>query len=200
VSCPQKPQHRTYRKDLLATAICPECLRYVFREREDAVAVGGERTPFMAADAMFDGYGRPHDIGWTSKTNTVFVHIKCLEAKQKPAIPGPGSLPASSSPIEQQFWKMHTRLALPELEGLVSQHKAGPYRMDFALPGLMLGVELEGLRDHSKTEDIARDCLRQRWLTWLGWRIIRIGGREVHHNAEYCVRQVASFAEKWAAP
>ncbi len=110
----------------------------------------------------------------------------------KPEPPAP--LPDSASHIEKLFWDAHRQLMLPELEGLVFQQQAGRYRMDFALPGRMIGIELDGLRNHSKTEDVARDCLRQRWLQGLGWNIIRFGGREVTQDAGYCVRQAAFFA------
>lgn len=99
------------------------------------------------------------------------------------------------SPIEKQFWAAHQRLQLPELDGLVPQHVTGAYRIDFALPDRMIGIELDGFESHSSTADIARDRSRQRELELSGWRIIRFGGSEVHHDADECVRQAAHLAD-----
>jgi very-short-patch-repair endonuclease len=118
-------------------------------------------------------------------------------SQPQPLVQAP--LPASASPIEKQFWEAHCRLALPELKDLVPQHKAGPYKIDFALPGFMIGIELDGLRNHSKTEDITRDHVRQRWLEELGWRITRFGGSEVYHDAASVVRQAARSVRRWTA-
>jgi very-short-patch-repair endonuclease len=109
----------------------------------------------------------------------------------------PGPLPESASPIEKQFWDAHGRLALPELEGLVFQHRVGRFRLDFALPDRMIGVELDGFRNHSKREDLTRDHARQRWLGGRRWYVIRFGGSEVHQDAENCVRDTASQVLVW---
>lgn len=105
-------------------------------------------------------------------------------------------LPASASPIEKQFWEAHRYLALPDLDGLVFQHPAYGYRLDFALPDDLIGIELDGFRNHSKAEDIARDHRRQRRLETAGWRLIRFGGSEVHNDADSCVRETASSVRK----
>jgi len=111
-------------------------------------------------------------------------------------LPDPGQLPLreSASPIEKKFWDAHLRLRLPELDGLVFQHRAGKFSIDFALPDERIGFELDGFRDHSTTADITRDHVRQRWLACLGWSIHRWGGSEVTHGAEGCVRQAAFLA------
>lgn len=106
-------------------------------------------------------------------------------------------LPRSASPIEQQFWAAHQQLALPELSGLVPQHPAGRYRIDFALPGRRIGIELDGFASHSSTKAIASDRQRQRDLERAGWRIIRFGGSEVYHDAAECVRQAAILVRSW---
>jgi very-short-patch-repair endonuclease len=106
-------------------------------------------------------------------------------------VPGEDPFPESATPIEQAFWTAHQQLRLPELRGLVAQHQAGRFRIDFALPALMIGIELDGFASHSSTADIARDRMRERWLQANGWRIIRFGGSEVHHDAGECVRQAA---------
>lgn len=131
----------------------------------------------------------PSGAYWAASALTIAERVAALLEDWSPDVPG--DLPDSASPIERAFWEAHCRLGLPELTGLVPQHRAGRFRIDFALPGLMAGIELDGFRNHSSTADIARDHLRQRWLEGLGWRIIRFGGSEVYHDAEYCVRQAA---------
>lgn len=106
-----------------------------------------------------------------------------------------GPLPASASPIEVRFWDTHRQLRLPALAGLVPQHPAHGFRIDFALPERKIGIELDGFASHSSTADIAKDRRRQRLLEGHGWYIIRFGGSEVHHDAEGCARQAAYLAE-----
>lgn len=112
----------------------------------------------------------------------------CEPDPPEPLLP----LPASASPIEKLFWGAHCRLALPALHGLVFQHRVLRYKLDFALPESRIGIELDGFRNHSKTADIARDCMRQRAIEAEGWRIIRFGGSEIYHDAGRYVREAAT--------
>lgn len=127
----------------------------------------------------------------------------------RPAAPGPSSaiqaagvpaLPRTASPIERLFWDAYREFTpdlYPEIAGLVPQHPAGRYRLDFALPGRRTGIELDGFASHSSTRAIASDRQRQRDLERAGWRIIRFGGSEVYHDAAECVRQAASLVRSW---
>lgn len=100
------------------------------------------------------------------------------------------------SPIEDSFWRSHQRLHLRPLNGLVHQYKVGPYRLDFALPRQLIGIELDGHRTHSSTQAIAADRKRQRWFEANGWYIIRFGGLEVFQDADGCVREAAALVQK----
>lgn len=95
------------------------------------------------------------------------------------------------SPIEQAFWASHQRLRLPPLAGLARQYKVGQYRLDFALPKLKIGIELDGYRTHSSTQAIAADRQRQRHFEGMGWYIIRFGGLEVFQDPDGCVNEAA---------
>lgn len=100
----------------------------------------------------------------------------------------------TESPIEDAFWWAHRKLQLPELAGLVVQHPVlgGKYRLDFALPDLKIGVELDGYQYHGTSRDkFIADQQRQRALEAEGWRLIRFAGAEVHADAESCVHQAA---------
>lgn len=97
------------------------------------------------------------------------------------------------SPIEQEFWAALQAVPQPALKGLVSQHQVPGtrYRLDFALPDLRIGIELDGFASHSSTADIARDRRRQRNLEAAGWRVIRFGGAEIRADAAACVQETA---------
>ena len=99
------------------------------------------------------------------------------------------------SPIERQFWNACQRLGVPALDGLIREHSVAGYRIDFALPDRKIGIELDGFATHSSTADIEKDRRRQRNLEGRGWYIIRFGGREVHHDADYCAQQAAWLIE-----
>lgn len=97
------------------------------------------------------------------------------------------------SEAERRFWTAHTALALPELTGLVTQHPVSNYRMDFALPERMIGIEIDGHAYHSDREVFTNDRIRQRRLEKAGWRIIRFSGREACNTPDQCVREAAEL-------
>ncbi|MFC9268970.1 endonuclease domain-containing protein [Streptomyces zhihengii] len=106
--------------------------------------------------------------------------------------------PALGSAIERAFWQAYQEAAPPELSGLKTQHPVfdGRYRLDFALPGRKVGIELDGYAWHSSPEAFTRDRARQRELELAGWRIIRFSGSEVTTDAAGCVRQAAELAAR----
>jgi very-short-patch-repair endonuclease len=67
------------------------------------------------------------------------------------------------------------------------------YRLDFAVPSLRIGIEIDGFDHHSDTDDIASDRKRQRDLEFSGWTIIRFGGQEVRDDPAYCVAEALKF-------
>ena len=122
-------------------------------------------------------------------------------AKQGPATPNVHAAMQEPSPIERQFWAAYMLLSPPELAGLVPEYEVlgRRYRIDFAMPARMIGIELDGHATHSSTQAIARDRRRQRALEAAGWRIIRFGGKEVHDDAAGCVRQAAEQVRIWSS-
>jgi very-short-patch-repair endonuclease len=106
------------------------------------------------------------------------------------------------SPIERLFWQAHRRLALPELKGLVPEFRVKlgrvRYRIDFALPDLKFGVELDGREHHSAPAIFTSDRLRDRRLQWAGWRLMRFSGAQVNEDPRLCVRQAATVFNAWA--
>jgi very-short-patch-repair endonuclease len=102
------------------------------------------------------------------------------------------------SPVEEMFWVAHQRLNLRELRGLVRQYPVGYYKLDFALPRRLIGIELDGHATHSSTAAIAADRQRQRRLEYNGWRIIRFGGAEVYADPSRCVREAALMTRRFS--
>jgi very-short-patch-repair endonuclease len=103
------------------------------------------------------------------------------------------------SPIEKAFWHAYLDKQLLPLAGLTPALSvmAGKYRLDFALPDLMIGIELDGFEFHNTRDQFNRDRARQRELEMEGWRIIRFGGSEVHNDAAGCVSQAARLVAQW---
>lgn len=100
----------------------------------------------------------------------------------------------TDSPIEAAFWQENCRLNLPSLQGLVTQHNVGRYRLDFAIPERKFGIELDGYAYHSDKESFVKDRARQRDLEAQGWRIIRFAGSEITRDVTRCVEQAAHLA------
>jgi very-short-patch-repair endonuclease len=107
----------------------------------------------------------------------------------------------SASPAEAELWKA-LELARPGLDPgsyLTRQHLVdlgpGSFYLDFActLPGVKLGIEVDGWATHSSPSDIAADRKRQRLLELDGWTIIRFGGAEVWREPMACAEEVIAF-------
>lgn len=107
--------------------------------------------------------------------------------------------PAFDSPIEEEFWKAYVDDPISPLPGLVAQHEVlgGRYRLDFAIPRLKVGIELDGYEYHSTREAFLKDRQRQRHLEALGWRLIRFAGVEVKKDPRACVRQADAIVRGW---
>jgi very-short-patch-repair endonuclease len=133
-----------------------------------------------------DGYGEPAANERVAQAYAAARSFPFQVAMQQATI---RRLPASASPIEHRFWDAHLRLALPELRELAFQHPVGRYSIDFALPAVKFGIELDGLKNHSTTTDVNNDHLRQQEIELQGWRITRFGGQQVHRDADWCIRR-----------
>lgn len=98
------------------------------------------------------------------------------------------------SPIELAFWRQAIKdpdfARHLQLNHVVRREGGGSYRIDFAIPDMMLGIELDGYDYHSSKEQFTKDRQRQRELEGLGWRIMRFSGSEVHKDVARCVAEV----------
>ncbi len=104
------------------------------------------------------------------------------------------------SEAELLVWEAHKAAELPELDGLVLQHPIWTYRIDFALPELKIGFEIDGHAYHSDALTFDRDRKRHRKIELQGWRLVRFSGKEVCADPDQVVREMAlavrSFRQK----
>lgn len=81
------------------------------------------------------------------------------------------------------------------------QHPVWQYRVDLAVlrGDYKLAIEVDGLRFHGSQADFARDCLRQRRLTYAGYTVVRFTAKEAMGNPVECWRQVDRILMKHGA-
>lgn len=99
----------------------------------------------------------------------------------------------SESIAEQLFWNTYLRLGGPSLKGLVRQFTVGQFRLDFALPERLIGIEIDGLAYHSDQQSFTRDRARERQLEIQGWRILRFSAKEVLDQPERCMSEASQW-------
>lgn len=97
------------------------------------------------------------------------------------------------SPIEKLFYE----LAQFELN-LYPQHEVGPYRLDFAIPEKRIAIELDGHDYHKTKEQRTKDAKRDRYLTELGWTVLRFTGTEIYRDPKSCVAQICRIVDQRA--
>lgn len=99
--------------------------------------------------------------------------------------------PDLESPLEEMFWKAVNRRKPPELEGIKVQWKVQVeghnYRLDFALPDLMIAFEMDGFTHHSERPNWVYDRERQLRLELAGWRIGRFSWDHAQRDIDECV-------------
>lgn len=79
------------------------------------------------------------------------------------------------TPIEMNAW---LTIRMKGDIVLYPQYPVLNYHLDFANPGLKIGLELDGAEFHNKERDLKRD----RKLRELGWKIYRISGKEMNRD------------------
>lgn len=97
---------------------------------------------------------------------------------------------------EKEFW---TRAINDQRKGLlyrdiVPQHPVGKYRIDFAIPELKFGIEIDGLAYHNGQDSFMKDRSRQREIESQGWRIVRFAAKEVSLDVDKCFREAEAIA------
>jgi very-short-patch-repair endonuclease len=97
---------------------------------------------------------------------------------------------------EKEFW---TKVINDPDKGLlykdiVSQHPVGKYRIDFAIPELKFGIEIDGLAYHNGQDSFMKDRSRQREIESQGWRIVRFAAKEISLDVDKCFREAEAIA------
>lgn len=98
--------------------------------------------------------------------------------------------PDRRSPVEKAF--LHA--AKGRLPGLRCQYRVDPYIIDFAIPGRMIAIEIDGHDYHSTLPQRENDNRRARNLSKLGWVVVRFTGSEVFKDPAHCVEEVRKIA------
>jgi very-short-patch-repair endonuclease len=87
------------------------------------------------------------------------------------------------SKLETLFWLHLANLDLPMPVPEYKFHPTRKWRIDFAWPGLMLAVELEGAiwtgGRHTRGAGVLNDMEKYNALTAMGWLLLRFDGRAV---------------------
>lgn len=102
----------------------------------------------------------------------------------------------TDSPIEASFLWEYKSKPRPGCPPLICQHNVGKFRLDFAVPEMMLCIELDGHEFHKTQEQRTHDAARERWLQLNDWRVIRFTGSEIHKDVSRCVNQAVQFILK----
>jgi len=89
--------------------------------------------------------------------------------------------PRAESPRESwtRLEMLDFGLPSPELQWWVEVNGVPTYRLDLAYPHARIGVEYDGVENHSRPEDRARDESRRAWLGAHGWTMVVIGADEL---------------------
>lgn len=105
-------------------------------------------------------------VGTSQYRRRVFVCFACLD-KQAPAKRGRDRQP---SPDEKAA---AVTLAASGLK-FVQEHSLGPFWFDFAIPSLMLLVEIDSHTYHRFPRQLRRDRDKQRYAEAGGWKVVRV--------------------------
>jgi very-short-patch-repair endonuclease len=116
-----------------------------------------------------------------------------------------------TQPFRQKFVKSPTESAaeftlaaqwqadhLPPCEREFQFHPERKFRLDFAIPRIKFGVEIEGglwvNGAHSRPSGILRDMEKGNLLTLLGWSTLRYSASQVRSGA--AIREIAEYLDQ----
>lgn len=97
---------------------------------------------------------------------------------------------------EKEFWiqVVCNRYKGLLFDKLVPQHPVGKYRIDFAIPELKFGIEIDGLAYHNGQDSFMKDRSRQREIESEGWRIVRFAAKEISLDVDKCFWEAEAIA------
>ena len=89
----------------------------------------------------------------------------------------------TESYIEKAFAAALISIDLP----YYSQYALGPYTIDFAIPEKHIAIECDGDYWHSLPACIKRDRRKDKYLSNLGWRVLRFSETEINTDVARCL-------------
>lgn len=89
--------------------------------------------------------------------------------------------------LERRFLRLLKRADLP---GFVREHPSDRYRIDFAWPEVLLGVEVHGAKWHKKRLRWAKDLERHNCLTAMGWTLLHFTWEQIGSNPGEVISEI----------
>lgn len=122
------------------------------------------------------------------------LHLKQMKNVELETDPFTAQYNKTESPIERRLLRTLWGLNV----NVVSQYPFGPYRLDFAIPGLKLCIEADGKDYHSSPIQKAHDRKRDAYLKSFGWKTLRFSGSEINGNINRVVKKIEAEMSKKA--
>jgi very-short-patch-repair endonuclease len=172
----------------------------------DAARTLFDVAPRLDVDALEDAFERARRLGLVSPTSLA----RRFERLGGPGRPGsakvrallertrPGPL---DSKLEGRVWRLlrASRLPVPVRQLRVDVARGRWYRIDFARPELLVGIEAEGFEWHGSRAQWKADRVRIATLERRGWRILVVTWDDVTLRPEETLERIAmAFAERRA--
>lgn len=110
------------------------------------------------------------------------------------------ALDGSDSEPERLMWATLRYLKIPDLDGIVQQHRVMSFRLDMALVDQKIGFEIDGFDYHSDRRAFIADRRRHRWIERLGWRVVRFAASEVLSEPVTCAYEMAAAVRAFRKP
>jgi hypothetical protein len=109
----------------------------------------------------------------------------------------------SESLLEHRFLRLLRAAGLPEPEAQVDVFDDDGFvmRLDYAYPGLLIGMEVDSVLHHSTAEAFERDRVKRNRLRILGWLLLEVTSRRMRQSpARVCEEVAAARRVRCPAP
>jgi very-short-patch-repair endonuclease len=139
----------------------------------------------------------PIAVAFRSKGPDAALRI-VLDAEKAAGVPRPAKVPRGPNPLEEAFaalWAERGNGLAPEREFKFALAVGRKFRLDFAWPGRLLAVEMEGVKDHASIKGLRRDTVKGNLAVRLGWRVLRYTGRCLKDRPAEVVVEVVELLE-----
>jgi len=158
----------------------------------------------LGLDDLEDGFERARKLGLVS-TASLARRFEQLAGRGRPGTPKVRALLANARPnpldskLEGRAWRMlrASSLSEPARQLRIDIAQGRWYRIDFAWPELLVGVEAEGFEWHGSRAQWKADKIRVAALERLGWRILVVTWDDVTMRPAATIDRIAmALAER----